>query len=170
MDKAFNYAEEFKSLDLAAVRQDLYALMTDSQDWWPADYGHYGPLFIRMAWHSAGTYRIHDGRGGAGYGQQPAAASPVTRPPDGSYRAIPVGVAMPAERDGYLGQVHLQTLVLAPGRAAIMTTFVAITSMIGIPLGGALSDRTRSRFGRRHDVPVENIRWNRRSAHRCRHW
>ncbi|MFN8442058.1 MAG: catalase/peroxidase HPI [Caldilineaceae bacterium] len=70
MGKAFNYAEEFKSLDLEAVRKDLYALMTDSQEWWPADYGHYGPLFIRMAWHSAGTYRIGDGRGGASDGTQ----------------------------------------------------------------------------------------------------
>jgi catalase-peroxidase len=70
MSEEFNYVKEFKSLDLNAVIQDLHALMTSSQDWWPADFGHYGPLFIRMAWHSAGTYRIHDGRGGAGNGTQ----------------------------------------------------------------------------------------------------
>ena len=70
MGEAFDYAEAFKSLDLAVVVQDLHALMTNSQDWWPADYGHYGPFFIRMAWHSAGTYRIADGRGGAGSGTQ----------------------------------------------------------------------------------------------------
>jgi catalase-peroxidase len=68
MGAQFNYAEEFKTLDLAAVKKDIAAVMTNSQDWWPADFGHYGPLFIRMAWHSAGTYRIHDGRGGAGSG------------------------------------------------------------------------------------------------------
>src|SRR5512137_472105 len=70
MAPGFRYAEAFKQLDLAALKKDLYALMTDSQDWWPADWGHYGGLFIRMAWHSAGTYRTSDGRGGAGSGTQ----------------------------------------------------------------------------------------------------
>ena len=69
MEAEFNYAEEFKTVDLAALKKDIEAVMTNSQDWWPADFGHYGPLFIRMAWHAAGTYRIHDGRGGAGSGQ-----------------------------------------------------------------------------------------------------
>jgi len=70
MDSSFNYAEEFKSVDLDALKKEIFDLMTTSQDWWPADYGHYGPFFIRMAWHSAGTYRIQDGRGGAGFGTQ----------------------------------------------------------------------------------------------------
>lgn len=80
VNNGFDYAEEFKSLDYSALKNDLYALMTDSQDWWPADYGHYGPLFIRMAWHAAGTYRIGDGRGGAGTGNQRFA--PINSWPD----------------------------------------------------------------------------------------
>ena len=70
MDEKFSYAKEFKKLNYKAIKKDLHKLMIDSQDWWPADYGHYGPLFIRLAWHAAGTYRTGDGRGGAGTGNQ----------------------------------------------------------------------------------------------------
>ena len=70
MGEGFSYAEEFKTLDLEALKRDIFGVMTTSQDWWPADYGHYGPLFIRMSWHAAGTYRIADGRGGGGSGAQ----------------------------------------------------------------------------------------------------
>ena len=80
MDADFDYAAEFASLDYDALKADLATLMTDSQDWWPADYGHYGPFFVRMTWHAAGTYRTHDGRGGGGTGQQRFA--PLTSWPD----------------------------------------------------------------------------------------
>jgi len=78
--ESFNYTEEFKKLDLEALKRDLIQVMRTSQDWWPADYGHYGPLFIRMTWHAAGTYRIADGRGGGGQGAQRFAAETLTNP------------------------------------------------------------------------------------------
>ena len=108
MDKEFNYAEEFKSLDLDAVIKDLHALMTTSQDWWPADYGHYGPLFIRMAWHSAGTYRIGDGRGGAGSGSTAFCAPQQLAGQREPRQGAPVALADQAEvwPENLLGRPH----------------------------------------------------------------
>ena len=143
MDRDFDYQEAFDQLDVAALKQDLFELMTDSQEWWPADYGHYGPLFIRMSWHAAGTYRIHDGRGGGSDGSQRFA--PLNSWPDNANLDKARRLLWPIKQK-YGNSISWADLLIFAGNCAIESMGL---ETFGFGFGGRISGSRRRSSGAR---------------------